>query len=134
MFLSHNHILDVILNTTQFFIANIPNKRELQQIVTNHSSDISSKNFINIYRECTAKPYSLFVNHTTLASDNPLRFRNHFKNIIKVMTIKIRLEMKNSSMILIEKKLKHQLYHQVKFINMNISLAKIYYHLISNKY
>ena len=39
---------DVRLNTTHFFIANIPNKRELQQIATNHSSDISSKFFINI--------------------------------------------------------------------------------------
>ena len=78
MFLSHNHILDVILNATQCFIAKIPNKRELQQIATNHSSDISSKDFINIYRECTAKPYSLFVNDTTLASDNPLRFRKLF--------------------------------------------------------
>ena len=39
---------DVRLNKTHFFIANIPNKRELQQIATNHSSDISSKNFINI--------------------------------------------------------------------------------------
>ena len=27
---------DVILNTTHFFIAEIPNKRELQQIATNH--------------------------------------------------------------------------------------------------
>ena len=39
---------DVRLNKTHFFIAKIPNKRELQQIATNHSSDISSKNFINI--------------------------------------------------------------------------------------
>ena len=31
---------DVRLNTTHFFIAKIPNKRELQQIATNHSSNI----------------------------------------------------------------------------------------------
>ena len=49
---------DVKLNTSHFFIAKIPNKRELQQIAINHSSDISTKDFINIYRECTAKPYS----------------------------------------------------------------------------
>ena len=42
---------DVRLNTSHFFIAKIPNKRELQQIATNHSSDISTKDFINIYRE-----------------------------------------------------------------------------------
>ena len=66
---------DVRLNTTNFFIAKIPNKRELQQIATNHSSDISTKDFINIYRKCTCKPYSFLVIDTTLASDNPLRFK-----------------------------------------------------------
>ena len=53
----------------------IPNKRELQQIAINHSSDISTKDFINICRKCTAESYSFFVNDTTLASNNPLRFR-----------------------------------------------------------
>ena len=48
---------DVKLNTTHFFIAKIPNKRELQQIETNHSSDISTKDFINIYKECTFQPH-----------------------------------------------------------------------------
>ena len=42
---------DVRLHTTQFFITKIPNKRELQQIALNHSSDISTKNFINIYKK-----------------------------------------------------------------------------------
>ena len=66
---------DFWLNTTRFCIAEIPNKIELQQISINHSSDIKTGNFINIYRECTAEPYSFLVNDTTLASDNPLRFR-----------------------------------------------------------
>ena len=47
---------DVILNTIHFFIAKISNKRELQQIAINHSSDISTNDFTNIYRECTAEP------------------------------------------------------------------------------
>ena len=34
---------DVRLNTSHFFIAKIPNKRELQQIPINHLSDISTK-------------------------------------------------------------------------------------------
>ena len=68
---------DVRLNTTYFFIAKILSKRKLQQIVINHSSDISTKDFVNIYRKCTAEPYSFFVNDTTLASDNPLRFRKN---------------------------------------------------------
>ena len=49
---------DVRLNTTHFFISKISNKRELQDIAMNHSSDISTKDFTNIYRECTVKPYS----------------------------------------------------------------------------
>ena len=69
---------DVRLNTSRFFIAKIPNKTELQQIAINHSSDISTKDFSNIYRECTAKPYSFLAFDTMLASDNPLRFRKLF--------------------------------------------------------
>ena len=69
---------DVRLNTSHFFISKIPNKRQLRQIAINHSSDISTKNFINIYRKCTAESYSFFVNDTTLAPENPLRFRNLF--------------------------------------------------------
>ena len=36
---------DVRLNTTYFFIMKIPNKRELQQIAFNHSSDTDFKNY-----------------------------------------------------------------------------------------
>ena len=72
---------DVRLNTSHFFITKIPNKRELQQIAINHSSDISTKDFTNIYRKCTVEPYSFLVNDTTLASDNPLRFRKNLFNI-----------------------------------------------------
>ena len=64
---------DVRLNTTHFFIMKIPNKRELQQIALNHSSDISTKDFINIHKKYTAKSCSFLVNDTTLASDNPLK-------------------------------------------------------------
>ena len=39
---------DVRLNTSHFFIPKIPNKRELQQIPINHSSDINTKDFANI--------------------------------------------------------------------------------------
>ena len=72
---------DVRLNTTHFFIMKIPNKRELQQIAINHSSDINTKDFINIYKKCTYKPYSFLVNDTTLSSDDPLRFRKNLYNI-----------------------------------------------------
>ena len=56
----------------------IPNKRELQQIALNHSSEIDFKNFIKIDKKCTAEPYSFLVSDATLASDNPLRFRKVF--------------------------------------------------------
>ena len=72
---------DVRLNSTHFFIMKIPNKRELQQIALNHSSDISSKDFIKIYKKCTAEPYSFLVNDVTLASDNLLRFRRNLFNV-----------------------------------------------------
>ena len=71
---------DVILNSTYSFIMKIPNKRELQQIALNHSSDIDFKDVLKIKKKCTAEPYSFLVNDTTLASDDPLRFR---KNLLK---------------------------------------------------
>ena len=72
---------DVRLNTTHFSIIKTSNKRELQQIALNHISDIDYKDFINVYKKCTDKPYSFLVNDTTLASDNPLRFRKNLYNI-----------------------------------------------------
>ena len=69
------------LNTTHFFISKISNRRELHQIAINHSSVISTKDFENIYRKSIAEPYSFLVNDTTLASDNPLRFRKNIFNI-----------------------------------------------------
>ena len=65
----------VRLNTTHFFIAKIPSRRELWEIATNHSSDISTKDFTNIYRKCTAESYyflDLDLDHI------PLRFRKLF--------------------------------------------------------
>ena len=64
---------DVRLNSTHFFIMKISNKREIQQIALNHSSDIDFKGFMNIYEKCTTEPYSFLVNDTTLPSDDPLR-------------------------------------------------------------
>ena len=61
---------DVRLNSTHFFIIKISNKRELQQIALNQSSDIDFKDFIKIYKKCTARPYYFLVNDTTLPSDN----------------------------------------------------------------
>ena len=75
---------DVRLNSTHFFLMKIANKRELEQIALNHSSDI-----IKIYKKCTVEPYSFLVNDTTLPSDDPLIFRKNLFKIIcnKIMTI-----------------------------------------------
>ena len=56
---------DIRLNSTHIFIMKIPNKRELQQIALNHSSDTEFKDFMKIYKKCTTKPYSFLVNDTT---------------------------------------------------------------------
>ena len=55
----------------------ISNKREVQQIASNHSSDIDFKDFMKLYKEYTKEPDLFLVNHTTLSSDNPLKFRKN---------------------------------------------------------
>ena len=55
-----------------------PKKRELQQIAFNHLSDIDFRDFMNLYKKCTAKPYSFLVIDATCASDNPSHFRKIF--------------------------------------------------------
>ena len=56
----------------------IPNKRELQQIASNHSSDSDFQHFMNLYKNCTAKPYSFVVIDATLASGNSSRSERIF--------------------------------------------------------
>ena len=69
-----------IVFITYFFIMKIPNKRELQQIALNHSSDIDFQDFMKIYKKYTKEPYSFLVNDTTLPSDDPLSFT---KNLLR---------------------------------------------------
>ena len=40
---------DIRLNSTHFFVMKIQNKRKLQQITFNHSSDIDFQDFKNLY-------------------------------------------------------------------------------------
>ena len=51
----------VRINCIHFLIMEISNKRGTQPIPINHSSDISSKDFINIYEKCIVKPYYFLV-------------------------------------------------------------------------
>ena len=55
----------------------ISSKRELQQIASNHSTEIEFKDFMKLFKDYTKEPYSFLVKNTTLSSDNPLRFRKN---------------------------------------------------------
>ena len=52
---------DVRLNCTHFFIMKIPDKRELQQIAPNHSSNIDFKNFMKIYKKIYCRTMLFFA-------------------------------------------------------------------------
>ena len=53
------------LNATDYFIMKIPNKRELQQVPSNHSSDTDFKDFIKLYKKYAEEPDSFLVGDTT---------------------------------------------------------------------
>ena len=72
-----------VLNTTNFCIMKIPNKRKLQQIAYNHSSDIDFKDFMNLYRKCTAKIYSFLVMHASCIRQSFTFQRESFRKNIK---------------------------------------------------
>ena len=50
------------LNVTHYFIMKILNKRELQQIASNHSSGIDFKDLMKLHEDYTKEPYSFLVN------------------------------------------------------------------------
>ena len=52
---------NIRLNATHYFIMKIPNKRELQQIVVNYSSDTEFKFFSKIYKDYTKEPTFIFI-------------------------------------------------------------------------
>ena len=73
------------LNSTHRFIVKVPNKRELQQVLFNHSSGIGFKNDLQLsllYLLCLQKKYCkiifTLVVDTTVPWDNHLPFRKTF--------------------------------------------------------
>ena len=62
-------------NSTHYFIIKINNRRELQNITINHSTDIDYNDFMKIYRECTKGSFNFLTIDTTLPASDPLRFR-----------------------------------------------------------
>ena len=67
---------DVRLNCTHYAIFKLNNKRELQNIAINHSSDIDYKDFVRIYKNCTEESYNVWTIDTTLPVDK--RFKKNF--------------------------------------------------------
>ena len=63
-----------------YFIIKISNNWDLQQIALHHLSNIDFQDFTNLCEKCAAIAYSFLVVDSTLASNNPLRFR---KNILE---------------------------------------------------
>ena len=57
---------DVRLNCTHYTIFKLNNKRELQNIAINHSSNIDYKDFIKIYRNCTKELFNFLTIDTTV--------------------------------------------------------------------
>ena len=47
----------ISLNAIHYFIIEILNKRELQQLTSNHSSDIDFKDFMKFYKDYTGEPF-----------------------------------------------------------------------------
>ena len=70
---------DVRLNSAHYLIMKIHNKRALQNIAINHSSNIYYKDVMKIYKEYLYKIYLLSTNDISLPANIPLRFR---KNIL----------------------------------------------------
>ena len=65
------------LNSTYYFIMKISNKLELQKVAFDNSLDIDFKDFMNLYKKCTAQPYSFLVIDASLALDIRLIFRKN---------------------------------------------------------
>ena len=55
---------DVRLNSTHHLIMKSNNKKELQNILINHSADIDYQDLIKIYRECRKEPHNFLIIYT----------------------------------------------------------------------
>ena len=51
---------------TYYFTMKIPNKRELQQMSSNHLSDFEFKDFMKFYKDYTKESFSFLVNDAAL--------------------------------------------------------------------
>ena len=56
---------DVRLNCTHYILFKLNNRRELQNIAIDHSTDIDYKDVIKIYRICTKESFNFLTIDTT---------------------------------------------------------------------
>ena len=78
----------------------VSNRKELQNIAINHSTDIDYKDFIKIYRKCVKKLYSFLTIDTTLPSTDPLRLRKNLFDQKMTVTDQIKI---------LDRKIKHSM-------------------------
>ena len=104
-------------------------------VVLTADSENGFQDFVNPYKNCTAKHYSFLVIDTTPASDNTLHFRKNLLGRISklIMTIDDKIRDKNCNMILTLRPQKYQHHYQGKLINMNILRVKKYCLLVRVK-
>ena len=90
-FITHSYFSvpkDVRLNSINYLIMKINNRKEFQNVAINHSADIDYKNFMKIYRET----FNFLTINTTLPESNPLRFRKKFVWIFIKITLTYELK------------------------------------------
>ena len=56
-------VISIILSSSAVHLLKILNKQELQQMAFTHSSDIDLREFMNLYKECTAKNHPKIILH-----------------------------------------------------------------------
>ena len=72
---------NIRLNSTHYFIMKLQSKQELQQIALHHPIGIEVKDFINLYKKCTAKPYFLvLLLHQIILYVLQAMFEKEYKN------------------------------------------------------
>ena len=118
------------INVTHYFIMKIPNKKEHQQIASNHSFDIDFKDFMKLYQEFPKKTYPFLVNHylITIKIIDYDFGRNYYKMSVgeKIKAI-TKLSKTKLYKIYIAKLLRVLLYHQEMLASTNFGLTKMFY-------
>ena len=109
------------LNSTNYFVMKILNKRELEQIAFNHSSGTDFQDFVNLYKKCTVKPYSFWL---------LILLFHHIVFYLLERIFQRKYKVNHYNMILTEKQEKYQHHHPKKLVTMNIKQINKYYHLV----